>query len=95
MPTEKQNLKRISVDDLKLGMFIVNLGRSWLAHPFLRNQFTVTSPKQIEKLKKYGIKEVYIDPRRGLDVPFPKIELEDSDPPPAEKLKVPERGPVT
>lgn len=92
MPTEKENLKRISVDDLKLGMFIVNLGRSWLAHPFLRNQLTVTSPQQIKKLKKYGIKEVYIDPRRGLDIPFPKIELKNSDPPPAEKLEVPKEA---
>lgn len=90
MPTAKENLKKISVDDLKMGMFIVNLGRSWLAHPFLRNQFPITSPKQIKKLKKYGIKEVYIDPRRGLDVPFPKIELVASNRPPAEKLEAPE-----
>jgi len=90
MSTAKENLKKISVDDLKMGMFIVNLGRSWLAHPFLRNQFPVTSPKQIKKLKKYGIREVYIDPRRGLDIPFPKIELVTSDRPTAEKLEAPE-----
>lgn len=92
MPTANGNLKRIPVDDLKLGMFIVNLGRSWLAHPFLRNQFSITSPKQITKLKKYGIKEVYIDPRRGLDVSFPKIELEPPDPPPAEELEAPQEA---
>jgi HD-GYP domain-containing protein (c-di-GMP phosphodiesterase class II) len=90
MLTPKENLKRISVDDLKMGMFIVNLGRSWLAHPFLRNQFSITSPKQIKKLKKYGIREVYIDPRRGFDVPLPKIELKASYPPPVGKLKAPE-----
>ncbi len=90
MPTAKENLKRISVDDLKVGMFIVNLGRSWFTHPFLRNQFSITSPKQIKKLKKYGIKEVYIDPRKGLGVPFRKIELEPSDFPSAEKLEAPE-----
>ena len=58
MPAAKKNLKKISVDDLKPGMFIVNLGRSWFAHPFLRNRFALTSPKQIKKLKKYGITEV-------------------------------------
>ena len=89
MSAAKENLKKISVDDLDMGMFIVNMGRSWLAHPFLRNQFSITSPKQIKKLKKYGIKEVYIDPRRGLDVPLPEIELETSDLPPAEKLEAP------
>ncbi len=91
MPAAKENLKKISADDLKVGMFIVNLGRSWFAHPFLRNQFAVTSPKQIKKLKKYGITEVYIDPRRGIDVPLPKIELLASDSAPRAILEAPER----
>jgi hypothetical protein len=80
MPAARETLKRISVDELKVGMFIVNLGRSWLAHPFLRNQFAVTSPNQIKKLKKSGIKEVYIDPRRGLDLP-PRGKLEAPEEP--------------
>ncbi len=50
-------------------MFIVNLGRSWFTHPFLRNQLLITSEKQLQKLRKYGIREVYIDWQRGLDVP--------------------------
>ena len=74
MNTDKKNLKKISVDELKVGMFIVNLGRSWISHPFFRNQLEIDSPKKIEKLKKYGIPEVYIDPQRGLDVPSPKVE---------------------
>jgi HD-GYP domain-containing protein (c-di-GMP phosphodiesterase class II) len=90
MSTAKEKLKKISVDDLKPGMFIVNLGRSWFAHPFLRNQFAVTSPKQIKKLKKYGITEVYIDPRRGLDVPLPKIQLPTSPSAPGAILGAPE-----
>jgi HD-GYP domain-containing protein (c-di-GMP phosphodiesterase class II) len=87
MSAAKENLKKISVNDLKLGMFIVDLNRSWLAHPFIRNQFSVTSPKQIKKLKQYGIKEVFIDPRRGLDFSLPPIELEAPDPPPMEPAK--------
>ncbi|NWF56780.1 MAG: HD-GYP domain-containing protein [Syntrophaceae bacterium] len=69
---DKANFKKISIHDLKVGMFIVNLGRSWIQHPFFRNQLTIDSPKKIEKLKKYGIQEVYIDPQRGLDVPSPR-----------------------
>ena len=76
MNTDKAKLKKISVDELKVGMFIVNLGRSWISHPFFRNQLKVDSPKKIEKLKKYGISEVYIDPQQGLDVPSPKVEGE-------------------
>jgi putative nucleotidyltransferase with HDIG domain len=78
MNTDQEKLKKINVDELKVGMFIVNLGRSWISHPFLRNQLKIDSPKKIEKLKKYGISEVYIDPQRGLDVPSPKVEGEGS-----------------
>jgi len=74
MDTDKSKLKKISVAELKVGMFIVNLGLSWMSHPFFRNQLMIDSPKKIEKLKKHGISEVYIDPRRGLDVPSPKGE---------------------
>jgi putative nucleotidyltransferase with HDIG domain len=64
----RANLKKISVDDLKVGMFIVNLGRSWIRHPFFRNQLKISSEKQINKLKNHDISDVYIDPARGLDV---------------------------
>jgi HD-GYP domain-containing protein (c-di-GMP phosphodiesterase class II) len=86
MDPDKTKLKKISVDELKVGMFIVNLGRSWISHPFIRNQLKIDSPKKIEKLKKYGIPEVYIDPQRGLDVPSPKVEGEGAIPSEGEGL---------
>ncbi len=74
------SLKKISIEELKIGMFIVNLGRSWFTHPFLRNQLLITSEKQLEKLRKYGIREVYIDSQRGLDTPsLPAFEQPCSD----------------
>jgi len=73
----RANLKKIRIDDLKVGMFIVNLGRSWIHHPFFRNQLTITSNKQIEKLKKNEILEVYIDPDRGLDVSPHKTDWDE------------------
>ncbi len=76
MNADKTKFKKVSVDELKVGMFIVNLGRSWISHPFFRNQLKIDSPKKIGKLKKYGIQEVYIDPERGLDVPSAKVEGE-------------------
>ena len=69
----RANLKKISVNDLKVGMFIVNLGISWIRHPFFRNQLKIHSEKQIEKLKKHDILEVYIDPDRGLDFFPPEV----------------------
>ncbi|MGB9698944.1 MAG: HD-GYP domain-containing protein [Thermodesulfobacteriota bacterium] len=56
---------KIKTEDLRIGMFIVDMGRSWMNHPFLTNKKFITSPKQIEKLKEYGILEVYIDPQKG------------------------------
>ncbi len=69
-------LKKIPIDELKVGMFIVSLGRSWINHPFIRNQLKIDSPKKIEKLKRCGIQEVYIDPQRGLDFVPRKVEGE-------------------
>ncbi len=56
---------KIKTEDLKVGMFIVDMRCSWMNHPFLTNKKLLTSSKQIQKLKEYGILEVYIDPRRG------------------------------
>ncbi len=77
MDTAKLKLKKIRIDELKVDMFIVNLGRSWFSHPFLRNQLKITSEKQIQKLRRYGIQEVYIDPERGMDLPLPEVEFAD------------------
>ncbi len=77
METSKLKLKKIRIDELKVDMFIVNLGRTWLSHPFLRNQLKITSEKQIQKLRKYGILEVYIDPERGMDLPSPEVDSVD------------------
>ncbi len=90
METDKTKLKKISVDELKVGMFIVNLGRSWISHPFFRNQLKIDSPKKIEKLKKHGIPEVYIDPQRGLDVPSPNVAVDAINLRPEFPIKRPE-----
>ena len=68
MDTGKTLLKKIKVEDLKTGMLIVNIDRSWFKHPFLSGKKMITSEKQIQELREYGIQEVYIDPERGLDV---------------------------
>jgi HD-GYP domain-containing protein (c-di-GMP phosphodiesterase class II) len=69
MDTGDRLLKKIKVEDLKVGMFVVNVDRPWFKHPFLTAQKKITSENQIHKLQEYGIQEVYIDPERGLDTP--------------------------
>lgn len=60
--------KKISVEQLKPGMFIADIGSDWMAHPFLLSSFAVKDEETIQKIIASGIHEVYIDPQRGLDV---------------------------
>lgn len=62
-------LKKVEVADLRPGMFIHDLNADWLAHPFVRPQFLLEQAEEIEKIRASGIKEVYINTERGLDVP--------------------------
>jgi putative nucleotidyltransferase with HDIG domain len=53
--------KRISIDKLKIGMKVERLDRSWLATPFLRHRFTITSAEQIELLHASGVQQIDVD----------------------------------
>ena len=61
-------IKKISTTDLKPGMFIHDLNCGWLDHPFLSNAFKVMDEATVAKIIKIGIRELYIDTRRGTDV---------------------------
>lgn len=60
--------KKITVDQLRPGMYVADLGADWMDHPFVRNQFAVKDQETIGKIVASGIKAVYIDPTKGLDV---------------------------
>ena len=53
--------KRISIDQLKVGMKVARLDRSWLATPFLRHRFTITFAEQIEQLHAGGVQQIDVD----------------------------------
>ena len=61
-------LKKISVTQLKIGMHLKEFCGSWMEHPFWRNAFVITDPKDIEAILTSSIKEVWIDSSKGLDV---------------------------
>jgi putative nucleotidyltransferase with HDIG domain len=71
-------LKRISVDHLQTGMFIQELCGSWMEHPFWRSAFLLKDPADITRIRDSGIKEVWIDTHKGLDVPVGQAK-EESD----------------
>ena len=66
--------KRIDVSQLRLGMFVCGLDRSWLDSPFLLHRFHVRNRKQLEQLRA-SCRQVVIDTRLGADVaPVANVE---------------------
>ncbi len=57
----------------------VNLPSAWRAHPFLRNHFTITSKKQIQKMMDYGIRDVNIDEQKGIPEDAVKQVVEEPE----------------
>ena len=53
--------KRISIDELKIGMKVEKLDRSWLATSFLRHRFTITSSEQITQLYASGVRQLEVE----------------------------------
>lgn len=61
-------IKRIHSNQLQPGMYIHDLNCGWMEHPFAFNTFKVNDEKTIEKIIASGIRELYIDSEKGLDV---------------------------
>ena len=58
----------VSVDELKVGMF-VHLDLGWWAHPFALSNFIVSSPDQIETIRGLGLKSLRYSPQDSLPEP--------------------------
>jgi HD-GYP domain-containing protein (c-di-GMP phosphodiesterase class II) len=61
-------LKKIPVDDLRLGMHLHAMCGAWLDHPFWRTKFILNDPADLDKLRVSSVKEVWIDVAKGRDV---------------------------
>ena len=62
-------IRKISIDQLLPGMFVVDLHKRWLDHSIWRLRFLVRDEEHIWKLKDEGIVEVSIDTSKGIDLP--------------------------
>ncbi|MGQ0711729.1 MAG: HD-GYP domain-containing protein [Rhodoferax sp.] len=62
-------LKKISVQQLTIGMHLKEFCGSWMDHPFWRTGFVITDPKDIRSIQSSSIREVWIDCSKGIDVP--------------------------
>lgn len=72
--------KRISIDQLTVGMFIAGLDQPWYRTPFLLHKWLVTNPDDIVQLKRHGIQVVTIDTDRGVDVGAAPIAVTEAPP---------------
>jgi len=62
-------LKKITTDQVVLGMYIQAFEGSWLNHPFWKSRFVLTEPSDLAELRASGVAGVWIDISKGLDLP--------------------------
>ena len=61
-------IKKISIQQLRTGMYVSDFNAGWLEHPFVLNSMKITTAEQIAKVLASGVKELFIDTDRGHDV---------------------------
>lgn len=83
-------LKKISTDQVRMGMFIHALEGAWMDHPFWKKAFKLEDVEDLKKLHISEIKQVIIDTSKGLDVvkdnPVIEAVLTSTDPVPTPAL---------
>jgi putative nucleotidyltransferase with HDIG domain len=83
-------LKRIPVDQLKLGMHLKEFCGSWMDHPFWRTGFVLKDANDLALILASPIKEVWIDCSLGLDVPVGVVVIAE-----AIEVTAPPEEPIT
>ncbi len=62
-------IRKIAIDQLRPGMYVVDLHKRWLDHSIWIKRFKVRDDAHIWKLKEEGITELSIDTTKGIDLP--------------------------
>ncbi len=61
-------LKKITIFQLRLGMYIHSFEGSWLSHPFWKTSFLLSDAADLKAIGRSGIAACWIDLDKGLDV---------------------------
>ena len=64
-------LKKIAVEEVRLGMHLHELCGTWLDHPFWKTKFVLRDPAVLAKLQASGVAQCWIDTCKGVDVAAP------------------------
>lgn len=61
-------LKKINIDQVRRGMYVHSVCASWINSPFWASSFALDSPEDVQKMLASGVKELWIDLSKGVDV---------------------------
>jgi putative nucleotidyltransferase with HDIG domain len=71
--SSKNTERKISIDELTIGMYVATLDVSWFKTPFLFHKRLIRQSEDITSLKEFGVQIVTIDLNQGKDAPEPEI----------------------
>lgn len=71
--------KKITIDQLRPGMYVVSTNRSWISLPFFRKH--IPNQRTIDKLRKAKVTDLVIDLNKGVDVEVADAAEQPSLPP--------------
>ncbi len=69
--------RTILLSNLKVGMYLIGVDRSWFHTPFFRHKFVISAQSEIDALRASGIAQVTIDTARGLDAADFQVKPDD------------------
>ena len=72
-------LKKITVEQVTLGMHIHEFCGSWMDHPFWREDFVLRDPADLKAIRTCGIQELWIDVEKGRDVEVTGVTRQESE----------------
>ncbi|MDR0354257.1 MAG: HD-GYP domain-containing protein [Deltaproteobacteria bacterium] len=87
-------IRKISTKSLEVGMFVSDVGRTWLNHPWKSKSRLLTSKSEIDELIQFGIEEVYIDTDKAVKQPKPVAQPKQGVKKPEAEKPTPAKGPT-
>ncbi len=60
-------IKRVPISALKVGMYIADLNNDWIPHNVQRRRGLIKREETIDKIRRMGVRYVYINADKGLD----------------------------
>lgn len=61
-------IKKVRVEQLRVGMYVHDFNAGWLDHPFALNSMKIAAEDELRRVFASGIRELFIDTERGADV---------------------------